>query len=60
MASGDGNDRRMPRDMKALMKFCLEATKSEDTTSEEMTPMTEEVCCGVYMVPGHWSEASLV
>lgn len=42
MASGDGNDRRMPRDMKALMKFCLEATKSEDTTSEEMTPMTEE------------------
>lgn len=42
MASGDGNDRRMPRDMKALMKFCLEATKSEDASSDGMAPMTEE------------------
>lgn len=47
MASGDGNEGRMPKDMKALMKFCIEATKSEDAPSSEgFAPMDQEVCKG--------------
>lgn len=42
MASGGGNDQRNPKDMKALLKFCLEATKDEDAKSEEFAPMDEQ------------------
>lgn len=42
MASGDGNEERPPRDMKALLKFCMEATKSEDAPESGFAPMDEE------------------
>lgn len=42
MSGGEDKEGRTPKDLKGLMKFCLEATKSEDTTSDGMAPMDEE------------------
>lgn len=56
MASGDGKDQRNPKDMKALLKFCLEATKDEDAKSEEFAPMDEEVHVLVYINTLIWRQ----
>ncbi|XP_067654986.1 hsp70-binding protein 1-like [Haliotis asinina] len=48
MAEPGGNDgsrgpSRIPKDMKGLLQFCVQATKSEDpTTSSDFTQMSEE------------------